>query len=113
MARIDENQEAIASIRLDVDAADEEFKAQLEEEDPKEEKRAAKEAPTIQVHWQLGSPEKRTTTKRVEEAYASEPAFRGFQKNLFAYLKVAFPDEKIDGTPLKVCKLLTSPRNIS
>jgi hypothetical protein len=107
MVRIDENQEAIACIRMDIDAADAELKIQAIEVDATELKEVRRDQQTAQVlqgHWKLGSPQKHTTTKHVEAKFENDRAFRGFQKNLFAYLHKNLPGEKISGIPLKVCR---------
>ena len=105
MACIDENQEAIACIRMDVDAADAKLKAKEDQEDIEDNTRIHLEKQaTPQDHWRFGSPEKKTTTIQVETAFKTIPAFVGFQRKLFTYLQQAL-GEKIRGTPLKVCYL--------
>ena len=104
MTRIDENQEAIACIRMDVDAYDAELKAKVEAEDTEDSRKTKQKTPVLsQAHWRLGAPQKRITTKQVAIDYENNPAFRGFQKNLFTFLQQVFPNERIDGSPLKVC----------
>jgi hypothetical protein len=114
MTKIDENQEAVACIRMAVDASDAKLKAQEEDEDDgreggkgtKKVSRHAQAVPTPQGHWTLGSPQKRTTTTQLATAFEGNPAFHGFQKSLFTFLRHVFPEEQIDGTALKVCKML-------
>jgi hypothetical protein len=91
MVRIDENQEAIACIRMDIDAADAELKSQAIEVDAVRQDQQT--AQVLQGHWKLGSPQKHTTTKHIEAKFENDWAFQGFQKNLFAYLHKNIPGE--------------------
>jgi hypothetical protein len=104
MTRIDENQEAIACIRMDVNAYDAELKKQIEDSEDTEENLRKASAPKPQAHWKLGSPAKRTTSQEIQTMYKDDPAFKNFHKHLCSYLKELIPTEKIDGTPLKVCR---------
>jgi len=101
MTCIDENQEAVACIWMNIDASDAELRVQAEDigEDHRKVQR-------VQGHWQLGAPEKHVTTKQVTNEFESHPHFQGFQKNLFKFLQNVFPEERMDGSPLKVCKKL-------
>jgi len=106
MTHIDENQEAIACIRMNVDAYDAELKAQADSDDIGEDlgkaQQAVQTAATPHAHWKLGSPGKRTTTSDVSLECADHPHFRGFHKSLVRFLQKNFPGESIDGSPLKV-----------
>ena len=101
MAQIDENHEAVACIRMAIDAADAELKV-LEETDNEYKLQKNTKVVTSQAHWKLGSPEKPSTTKDIETAFQGNPAFQGFQKNLLSFLRSVSPDKSING-PLKVC----------
>ena len=87
-----------------VDAADKEIKA-LEEENT-EDKLQQKKVLISQGHWKLGAPEKSTTTKKIETAFQGTPAYHGFQKNLFNFLRHVFPEEIINRLPLKVLSVI-------
>ena len=108
MTRIDENQEAIARIRMNIDASDAELRAQAEdiEEDHMKVQQTVQTAATSQGHWKLGAPEKHVTTIQVTTEFEGHPPFQGFHKNLFKFLQKVFPEERIDGSPLKVCNNL-------
>lgn len=103
MTRIDENQEAIACIRMDVNAHDAELEELLKESEDTEKSRCKASAPTSQAHWKLGSPTKRTTSQEIQTKYKDDRAFRNFHKYLCSYLKELIPTEKFDGSPLRVC----------
>ncbi|KAF8582039.1 hypothetical protein K439DRAFT_1647685 [Ramaria rubella] len=83
MTHIDENQEAIACIRMAVDAYD------ADSSEP-------------QGHWKLGAPEKHKTSKEIETDKKGNPTFQNFHKNLVAFLREICPSEKIDGIALKI-----------
>src|SRR5882724_614170 len=108
MTHIDENQEAIACIRMNVDAYDAELGAQADSEDIREDlgktQQAVQTAATWspQAHWKLGSPGKRTTTTGVSLECEDHPHFRRFHKSLVQFLQKNFPRERIVSSPLKV-----------
>ncbi|KAF8516875.1 hypothetical protein JB92DRAFT_3082636 [Gautieria morchelliformis] len=90
MTRIDEDQEAIASICMAVDAYDLELQSQIEEGTESQDSR------------KLGSQQKGTTTQKLMTTFQDKPAFRNFHKNLIGYLRETFSEDIIDGTPLKI-----------
>src|SRR5882724_11580880 len=108
MTHIDETQEAIACIRMNVDAYDAELRAQADSEDIREDlgktqqgvQTAATQSP--QEPWKLGCPGKRTTTTGVSLECEDHPHFRGFHKSLVQFLQKKISEERIVGSPLKV-----------
>src|SRR5882724_6579040 len=104
MTYIDENQEAIACIRMNVDAYDAELKVQADSDDIGEDLGKAQQAVQTAKH---------TTTSDVSLECADHPHFRGFHKSLVQFLQTNFPGESIDGSPLKVWNPLVIINNPS
>ncbi|KAF8520305.1 hypothetical protein JB92DRAFT_3285845 [Gautieria morchelliformis] len=102
MTRIDEDQEAIASIYMAVDAYDLELQSQIEEGTESQDYRKRKKQQQSQGHWRLGSQQKGTTTQKLMTTFQDKSAFRNFHKNLIGYLRETFSEDIIDGTPLKI-----------
>lgn len=82
MAKIDENQEAIARIRTEVDKYDENNRRRLlKDADPEEVPEPAEEARCS--NWKLGAPDRATTAKKLEENVFSGRTGEIYKK--FAY----------------------------
>src|SRR5882724_1318937 len=97
MTHIDENQEAIACIRMNVDAYDAELKAQADSDDIGEDlgkaQQAVQTAATPHAHWKFFSPGKCTTPSVFSLKCPDPPHFRASQKSLFCFLKKNSPGE--------------------
>jgi hypothetical protein len=103
MAKIDENQEVIAQIRMTVDNYDnaqrlKEFKDAEDEELPE---------PIGQSHWKFGAPEHATTSKILQDDIFKTKTsrfFRNFDSKLKSFLQEHVSADCVDmNTSLQVC----------
>lgn len=106
MARIDENQEVIARIRMLIDNYDKtrRFEDAEDEELPDEEEQHKCEVD--QRHWSLGAPDQATMARLLEQQFQQRPntLFRQFEWKLKSFLrKHVSPDCIGKDEPLKVC----------
>ncbi|KAF8523994.1 hypothetical protein JB92DRAFT_2827152 [Gautieria morchelliformis] len=102
MTRIDENQEAIARIRMAIDAYEKELKDRNAEAEEEKKAQHNTQAAQPQGHWKLGSPEKHTTSMKLEESNKGNMVFQNFHKNLLGFLWHIFPEDNLDSMPMKV-----------
>ncbi|KAF8522668.1 hypothetical protein JB92DRAFT_2827536 [Gautieria morchelliformis] len=102
MTRIDENQEAIARIRMAIDAYEKELKDRNAEAEEEKKAQHNTQAAQPQGHWKLGSPEKHTTSMKLEESNKGNMVFQNFHKNLLGFLRHIFPEDNLDSMPTKV-----------
>ncbi|KAF8587172.1 hypothetical protein K439DRAFT_1645943 [Ramaria rubella] len=100
MVTIDENQEAVACIRMAVDAYDMAAKEEAAEIGRDEKPKDTPSAPV--GHWKLGSPDKHTTVKQIEDNNKGNVVFRGFSRNLMVFLHESFPNEQLTEAPVKI-----------
>jgi len=99
MVRIDENQEAIARIRLSVDLYDAARLAAIQEQNEND----GEELPVAVVegvHWKLGSPLQLITAREWEKQETSRLAFRNFEVRLVCFLQEYLPEQSFQ-QPLK------------
>ncbi|KAF8573249.1 hypothetical protein K439DRAFT_1625203 [Ramaria rubella] len=62
-----------------------------------------KDTPSAPVgHWKLGSPDKHTTVKQIEDNNKGNVVFRGFSRNLMVFLHESFPNEQLTEAPVKI-----------
>ena len=106
MARIDENQEVIARIRMLINNYDKtrRFEDAEDEELPDEEEQHKCEVD--QRHWSLGAPDQATTARLLEQQFQQRPntLFRQFEWKLKSFSqKHVSPDCIGKDEPLKVC----------
>ncbi|KAJ7079129.1 hypothetical protein B0H15DRAFT_859196 [Mycena belliarum] len=91
----DENEEAMARIKMAVD----EWRQRQEDPDIEEDEHtlisAANDSEAVSGNWTLGSPEKRVSTHQLEAARRSDPAFRNFNLRLREYLACHHPSEQV------------------
>ncbi|KAF8584403.1 hypothetical protein K439DRAFT_1646930 [Ramaria rubella] len=100
MVTIDENQEAVACIQMAVDAYDMAAKEEAAEIGRDEKPKDTPSAPV--GHWKLGSPDKHTTVKQIEDNNKGNVVFRGFSRNLMVFLHESFPNEQLTEAPVKI-----------
>ncbi|KAJ7873127.1 hypothetical protein B0H14DRAFT_3561224, partial [Mycena olivaceomarginata] len=89
----DENEEAMARIKMAVD----EWRRSQEDPDVEEEERTliAPANQDLSAHWTLGSPEKRVSTHWLEAERRTDPAFRNFNFRLREYIASHHPSQQI------------------
>lgn len=106
MARIDENQEVIARIRMLLDNYDKTQRSDDadNEELPDEEERH--KTNIAQRHWSLGAPEQVTTARALQQSFQHEQNsfYQQFEGKLKSFLRKNVSDDCIGkDEPLKVC----------
>lgn len=105
MARIDENQEAIARIRMAIDNYDRARRHLDAEEDEIPDDEELHKSVMDERHWSLGAPEKKTIAKNLEQGFRQPSRFfRHFDRNLRSFLQKHITADCVGkDEPIKVC----------
>ena len=115
MVRIDENQEAVARIRLTInehDARRRQDEAELNDHSDEVELSGdgekADEPLDSDRHWKLRSPDKLSLAAQLPDAKREDPMFHKFESKLRDFFTHYVPDDSLGWAPLKVCMLSTT-----
>ena len=89
MAKIDENQEVIARIRIAIDNYDRARRLEDAEEEEIPDNKELRKSDTGERHWSFGAPGKITTAKNLEQDFQleSKTLFRHCDRNLKSFLR--------------------------
>ncbi|KAF8577619.1 hypothetical protein K439DRAFT_1664150 [Ramaria rubella] len=101
MVRIDENQEAMAHIRMAIDMQDKRHQEAFAVENATDDGEPPPEPVQSEHHWALGARQKKIYARQVEEQNG-DAAFRHFDSRLQTFLAETLPEESRPSEHLKI-----------